>query len=63
MIITAYADIFIGQKSLPPRFDTSLRKRITPSKNVLMRLIRVNFTFWVILIWLLGLNSKFVPRT
>ena len=36
--------------------------KITPSKNILIQVIRANFTFWKILIFLSDLNSKiFTP--
>ena len=49
-ITIANTNIFVGQKILPSSPSNLYPpKKLLPSKNVLIRVIRVNFTFWKIL--------------
>ena len=48
MLTFASTNILVGRKILPPS-ESVPSKKLPPSKNVLIRVIRVNFTFWKIL--------------
>ena len=61
MITIAKTNIFIGRKILPPEFVPP--KKLPPSKNVLIRVIRVNFSFCKILMSLVKVElQNFYPR-
>ena len=60
-ITVANTNILVGRKILPPP-EFVPPKKLPPSKNVLIRVIRVNFTFWKSWCLLLDLKSKiFTP--
>ena len=61
-ITIANTNILVGRKILLPPNLYPPPKKIIPFENVLIRVIRVNFTFWKTGCLLLDLNSKiFTP--